>query len=63
MSKRKSKNKPKFYIDEFGVTHLQIERSKRNLMHWEIQLRNRAQVVESKKHKKPKHKKKIYEEE
>ena len=46
------------YVDENGVTHLQIDTSdKRNEFHFNYQLRHRMQIIEDKRRKKPKHKK------
>lgn len=56
--------KPKTWVDENGVTHLSIDLTKvRNEFHFNTQLNTRMQIVESKKFKKPKHKKKLFDEE
>ena len=55
---RKHTRKPKTWVDENGVTHLQIDTSnKRNEFHFNYQLRHRMQIIEDKRRKKPKHKK------
>lgn len=63
---KKHIRKPKTWVDEFGVTHIKIEidRTKiRDEFHFNTQLNTRMQIIESKKFKKPKHKKKLFEEE
>ena len=56
--------KPKTWVDENGVTHISIDITKvRNKFHFNTQLNTRMQIVESKKFKKPKHKKKLFDEE
>ena len=55
---KKHIRKPKTWVDENGVTHLQIDTSdKRNEFHFNYQLRHRMQIIEDKRRKKPKHKK------
>lgn len=54
---RKKKKIPT-YIDENGKEHIVVKLDKvPNKMHFEHQLKTRVQIVESKKHKKPKYKK------
>ena len=63
---KKHIRKPKTSVDEFGVTHIKIEidRTKiRDEFRFNTQLNTRMQIIESKKFKKPKHKKKLFEEE
>lgn len=65
MSKRKKKNKkPQYYVDEYGVTHLLIDTQlRRNTMHFDVQRNTHVTIVENKKHKQPKHKGKIFDDE
>lgn len=61
---KKHIRKPKTWVDEFGVTHIKIEIDRiRDEFHFNTQLNTRMQIIESKKFKKPKHKKKLFEEE
>ena len=50
-------------VDKTTGKVLEREYTVRNLFHFNVQLNSRMQVQESKKHKKPKYKHKIYEEE
>ena len=61
---RKHTHKAKTWVDEFGVTHIEIEVDQtkiRNEFHFNTQLNTRAQIIESKKFKKPKYKNKLFE--
>jgi hypothetical protein len=49
-------------VDKTTGKVLEREYTVRNLFHFNVQLNSRMQVQESKKHKKPKYKHKIYEE-
>lgn len=61
---RKHSQKRNIWVDEFGITHMKIDMTNvRNEFHFNTQLNTRMQIVESKKFKKPKHKKKLFEEE
>lgn len=61
--RKKNAAKPETYTDEHGIVHLVIKPgTQRNEMHFQHQLHNRAQVIESKKHKPAKHKKKLFDE-
>ena len=61
---RKHNQKRNIWVDEFGVTHMKIDMTNvRNEFHFNTQLKTRMQIVELKKFKKPKHKKKLFEEE
>ena len=61
---RKHVRKAKTWVDEFGITHIEIEVDQtkiRNEFHFNTQLNTRAQIIESKKFKKPKYKNKLFE--
>lgn len=57
---KKHIRKPKTWVNEFGVTHIEIEVDTtkiRNEFHFNTQLNTRMQIIEDKRRKKPKHKK------